>query len=472
MGFSTTLFLFLFLPLMLGAYFVSPARGRNGVLFAGSLLFYAWGEPFYLFVLLGSLVVNYSLALRIEAASEIRRRRILLLSFGFNLGLLIGFKYSGFLLMQLGSWGETWLQIFPGLRTPHLPLGISFFTFQAISYTLDVYRREVPAEREFLRFGLYVFLFPHLIAGPIVRYRDLAGSLAKRTCTTEQFASGVRRFIVGLAKKLLLANTLAESADTIFRLPPEQLAPSAAWLGLICYSLQIYFDFSGYSDMAIGLGRMFGFEFAENFNYPYLAQSVTDFWRRWHLSLSTWFRDYLYIPLGGNRGSGLRTGRNLLIVFLLCGLWHGASWTFVVWGGYHGLFLIFERLGFGRILNHLGAPFRHAYLLFVVMLGWVWFRSSSLEQANGFFAALFGLHSGEYQGIDFLQLELLLALGFGVLACFPVLRWLREWSEKVTTPMGRSSLAILELAGLYLCFVAAIIRLAAESYQPFIYFRF
>ncbi len=263
----------------------------------------------------------------------------------FNFGLLGYFKYAGFVCRNLSPlWEELGGRAFSA-GDVHLPIGISFFSFQAMSYVIDVYRRDVPADRNFLRFGLYVFLFPHLIAGPIVRYRDIAGQLKQRPASLDQFAEGVRRLVAGLGKKLLIADTLAVTADAAFQVPPGELSLAAAWLGLVCYSLQIYFDFSGYSDMAIGLGKLFGFDFLENFRHPYAASSITDFWRRWHISLSSWFRDYVYIPLGGNRVGPFATYRNLLIVFLLCGLWHGANWTFLIWGLWHGLFLVGERLG-------------------------------------------------------------------------------------------------------------------------------
>jgi alginate O-acetyltransferase complex protein AlgI len=448
--FHSQTFLHVFLPFVLLAYYLVPAARttlRNAGLFTASLFFYAWGERDYVLVLLGSLVVNYGYARAIEMSH--RRKLWLVCAVLANLALLGWLKYAGFLATAIG------------VRPPrtHLPIGVSFFTFQAISYVVDVYRRDVPAERSFLRFGLYVFLFPHLIAGPIVRYADLAASLATRDHSVAQFADGVRRFTTGLAKKMLLADTLAVVADQVFRVPTHELAPSAAWIGMVCYSLQIYFDFSGYSDMAIGLGKMFGFEFAENFRHPYAAASVTDFWRRWHISLSSWFRDYVYIPLGGSRGGSVATYRNLLIVFVLCGLWHGANWTFVVWGLWHGLFLIAERL---LPIARMPSILCRAVTLLAVLLGWVFFRAQSLEQAGGIFAALFGFTDGTYIAADVLTNAAMLALAVGVPCCLPLGSWLqRRWNAG---PLG-----VVLMAGLLVLAAAAI---AGNTYSAFIYFRF
>ncbi len=450
MYFHSQTFLHVFLPLVLLAYYAVPAaRGtiRNGVLFVASLFFYAWGEREFVAVLYGSLVVNFGFAHVIERFG--RQKLTLTVAVVGNLALLGWLKYAGFVA---GSLGYT-------LPPTHLPIGVSFFTFQAISYLVDVYRRDVPAERSFLRFGVYVFLFPHLIAGPIVRYADLAQSLAKRDHTLDRFADGVRRFTMGLAKKILLADSLAVVADLVFKLPPHELAASAAWVGVVCYALQIYFDFSGYSDMAIGLGKLFGFEFAENFRYPYSAASVTDFWRRWHISLSSWFRDYVYIPLGGNRGSAFAMYRNLLIVFVLCGLWHGANWTFVVWGAWHGGLLILE-----RVLNigQTKSPFARPYTLLVVLLGWVLFRSQSLEQAAGLFAAMFGFTDGTHVAGDVLTHAAGLALAVGCAISVPFFPWLKR--------QGNLALVAVPLLAILLLLSAAAI--AGSTYSAFIYFRF
>jgi alginate O-acetyltransferase complex protein AlgI len=375
------------------------------------------------------------------------------------------------------------------LRVPnlHLPLGISFFTFHAISYIVDVYRREVKPMTRFDSFSLYVTLFPQLVAGPIIRYKTICDQFAlegptARKHTWEDFAYGVRRFIIGLGKKMLIADVLAITASGVFATPNAHITPEAAWLGILCYTFQIYFDFSGYSDMAIGLAHMVGFKFPENFNYPYISKSVTEFWRRWHMSLSTWFRDYLYIPLGGNRVSEARTYMNLLIVFFLCGLWHGATWNFIVWGLYFGAFLVIERLGFGKILTKFG-PLQHIYLLVVVMIGWVFFRAPDLTYAFKYISHMFGRYPNmekPYVGIDlFLNKQLYVALVLGVIGSIPWLpffekRWM-GWSEKhsdAASNAGALAVRSLELAALAVVFLLSVGFSATGTYSPFIYFRF
>jgi len=341
--FSSVTFVFYFLPLVLVAYLLLPAR--NIVLLFASLVFYAWGETYFIAVLMVSIGLNYLFGILIEKSyDEKRRTTALFLGLGADLGLLCLFKYLNFIADNLNVFLSTGGYAPIEIHHIHLPLGISFFTFQAMSYLVDVYRRTVPAERNIFNLGLYIAMFPQLVAGPIVRFNQIADQLHKRSVTTDAFSLGVRRFVVGLGQKMLIANILAVPADAIFAVPSEGLTPAIAWLGVVAYTLQIYFDFAGYSNMAIGLGHMFGFTLPENFNYPYIAQSITEFWRRWHISLSRWFRDYLYIPLGGNRKGSYRTYANLFVVFFLCGLWHGASWNFVVWGLFHGFFLVVERV--------------------------------------------------------------------------------------------------------------------------------
>ncbi|MGL4422436.1 MAG: MBOAT family O-acyltransferase, partial [Gemmataceae bacterium] len=451
--FQTPIFLYVFLPVVLAAYFLTPGRGRNVTLFIASVLFYAWGEQGATLVLVGSLVGNYLFAhWLIQNPSRYR----LALGITANLAILIVFKYAGFLVENASALSAALGG--PTVEPPsiHLPIGVSFFTFQAMSYLVDVARRDTPPERNFIRFGLYVFLFPHLIAGPIVRYRDLAGQLnsAERRTTLDDFAAGIERLVLGLGKKILLAESLAPLVDSLFALPPEHLSTSAAWLAAFAYSLQIYFDFSGYSDMAIGLGRMFGFTFSENFRQPYAARSLTDFWRRWHISLSSWFRDYVYIPLGGNRGSTPRTLANLLTVFLLCGLWHGASWNFLLWGAWQGGFLILERLGLARMLERLPALLQHSYCLMVVLLGWVLFRAVTLPQTLCIWNAMLGQNEqATYSATDFLTPRTMLALGIGAFASVSPALVHGPWRVVFFLPLS-------------------LIALSGQSYSAFIYFRF
>src|SRR6476646_10443526 len=370
MVFASPLFLFLFLPATIAAYFALPSRFRNVVLLVASVAFYAWGEARYVPLVLGSVAFNWWMGLRIaDAADPRRRKRRLATAVAGNLLALAVFKYANFAVANIDAIAPIFGVAPLTLAAIPLPLGISFFTFHAISYVVDVYKLTANAQRNVRAFALYILLFPQLIAGPIIRYRDIAQQLVTREASAAEFAYGVRRFVLGLGKKLLIANTLGGTADAIFGLPGAELGAATAWLGLVCYTLQIYFDFSGYSDMAIGLMRVFGFRILENFDYPYLSRSIREFWRRWHISLSSWFLDYLYVPLGGNRHGTALAYRNLVIVFLLCGLWHGASWPFVLWGIWHGLFLVAERAGVGRMLERLG-PVSHVYALLVVMGGW------------------------------------------------------------------------------------------------------
>lgn len=495
MLFSEPVFLFICLPLLLALYF-APGLGRfrNLILLAFSLLFYAWGEKVFVFLMLASIVFNHVMGLAVARAQTAGRtgKGELIFAVVGNLLFLGVYKYAdlfvGTLNVGLAAVGIAPLAL-PGIR---LPIGISFFTFQAMSYVIDVYRKDTPVEKKLTNVALYVALFPQLIAGPIVRYTDVAREMVQRTITRPMFAEGVRRFILGLGKKMILANTAAMVADQIFGnmnadpafagVPAEHLTASIAWLGILCYSLQIYFDFSAYSDMAIGLGLMFGFRFLENFNYPYISQSITEFWRRWHISLSTWFRDYLYIPLGGNRGSSFQTYRNLFIVFFLCGLWHGASWTFVIWGLYHGMFLIVERIGLGRVIANTWRPLRHAYTLLAVIIGWLFFRAETLPQAGAFLHAMVGLGTGDggqYRFTQFIDNQVILAIILGIIGSMPLWPTLGAWYEESTNGLTGSRALWTEIFGqtgrlavLMIVFVIASLLVAAGSYNPFIYFRF
>jgi alginate O-acetyltransferase complex protein AlgI len=476
MIFSSAVFLFLFLPVVLAVYFLLPARLRNLWLLGTSLVFYAWGEPRFVLVMLASIGANYFLALRIGRSKDAGgRKAYMALAVVANLGLLVVFKYADFLVGNLNALLEP-LRLAPlSLPGIALPVGISFFTFQALSYVIDVYRREVPVQRNPLDLGLYIALFPQLIAGPIVRYHDVARQLVERVVTRQGFAYGVERFVAGLGKKVLIANTLAVQADLVFAIPADQLTAPVAWLGVVCYTLQIYFDFSGYSDMAIGLGYMFGFRFLENFSHPYVAQSITEFWRRWHISLSTWFRDYLYVPLGGNRGSALRTYRNLVLVFFLCGLWHGASWSFVVWGLLHGFLLVVERMGLARIMARWPRALRHVWTLFFVMIAWVFFRADSLPQAEGFLRAMFGLSPAtgvEHSLALYIDGPTILALVAGAVGSTPVLAFARQHLNARSSRPNDALIGASEVVALSIVLLACSMMLAAGTYNPFIYFRF
>lgn len=486
MVFSSQVFLFLFLPVLLSLHFVCPHRWRNALLLAASLLFYAWGGPTFLLLMLASISGNYLFGLWLDRIhGQSNARWVLALAITANLSALGYFKYAGFLAGVLQTFVSPLGIELPHLRKIELPIGISFFTFHAISYLIDIYRGVTRVQRRPANLALYVSLFPQLVAGPIVRYRDVAEQiLSKRQITVEQFATGVQRFVIGLAKKLLLANAVGQAADAVFGLPAGELTGPVAWLGVASYSLQIYFDFSGYSDMAVGLGMMFGFRFLENFNYPYISRSVTEFWRRWHISLSTWFRDYLYVPLGGNRLGPRRTYVNLLVVFLLCGLWHGASWNFIVWGLFHGCFLVLERSGWGRMLERAWAPLAHLYTLTAVAAGWVFFRADNLPHAMAVLQAMCGLGHSSGAGHSlrmFLDSGLVLTLSAGVFAAVPWLPALQGHLARLHERLQhRPGIAIVldgllatarvtALAGLLF---AASANVTASTYNPFIYFRF
>jgi alginate O-acetyltransferase complex protein AlgI len=482
MLFSDPEFLFLFLPIVLAVHTVLPRGGRNAFLLLASLAFYAAGEGVYVGVLICIILFNHAVALAIERSESPRRRKALLwVAVGANLFTLIRFKYADFLLANLAALASVAGQTLPRTHT-HLPIGISFFTFQAISYVVDVYRRQIPAVKSVVSFGMYKSLFPQLIAGPIVRAKTIYSELEGRRVALDDFAYGARRFIYGLAKKLLVADVVAQVADAAFNAPSEHLTTGLAWMGLICYAIQIYFDFSGYSDMAIGMGRMLGFHFHENFRYPYISRSVGEFWRRWHISLSSWFRDYLYIPLGGNRVPKRRVYVNLIIVFLLCGLWHGASWTFVVWGAWHGIFLIIERAGAGRRMTSWPAAARRIYLLAVVLAGWVFFRAADLRAALGFFHALSGGGAPEMPVTVHFGIDVWLAMLFGVMFSLPVARWAQAWwwrmvRRSLARSGGVGNLSYLagRLAGagvMSVNLVLSFMQVSAGTHNPFIYFRF
>jgi alginate O-acetyltransferase complex protein AlgI len=478
MVFSAPPFLFFFLPAVLAVYWTSKARWHNAVLLGSSLAFYAWGERAYVSVLLVSIVLNWACGIAAEAErGRTGTSRALTLGILGNLGLLCAFKYANFIADNLGALSTALGGSPVKLPQVHLPIGISFFAFQGMSYLIDVQRGTVTAQRSLLNLAMYKAFFPQLIAGPIVRYVDVKPQIVERSVSLADFDAGLRRFVIGLGKKMILANAVSRPADEILALPLDQLTGPLAWIAMVAYTLQIYLDFSAYSDMAIGLGRMFGFRFLENFDYPYAASSITAFWRRWHISLSSWFRDYLYIPLGGNRVGTARRYVNLLVVFLLCGLWHGASWNFAIWGLYHGLFLVLERLPFLGWLAPVPKIVRHAYVLLVVVVGWVFFRADSMQAASALLRAMTGLShpTAIAPGIRlFLDSEVVASMFMGAMASAPLARLLTRWLDQ--TKLRRPTLAPpLELAqSVWLAGVLAyaVMLMAAGSYSPFIYFRF
>ncbi len=418
MLFSSMVFLWCFLPVVLIGYYLLDKRWRNLFLLLTSLIFYAWGEPRYIVLMLCSILINYGGGITVgnPSADSMRKKCCLALNILGNLALLGYFKYANFFVDSLND-------VFPGVIADFgkiaLPIGISFYTFQGMSYVIDVYRGDVKPQKNVLNIALYVSFFPQLVAGPIVKYHDVAEQIVSREHSVQKMAYGIRRFLFGLAKKVLIANTAAMTADEIFALDASSLSPSAAWLGILCYTLQIYYDFSGYSDMAIGLGKMFGFTFLENFNYPYISKSIQDFWRRWHISLSTWFKEYLYIPLGGNRMGSRRTYLNLLIVFAVTGIWHGAAWAFLVWGLYHGFFLLLERAGLKKLLERrFMTPFAHCYTILVFMVGWVFFRCDTLALGASYLKAMFVPNPEAVFGVPFFAdpaLAVALIAGGGIL---------------------------------------------------------
>ena len=478
MVFSTPIFLFGFLPITLFLYYLSPKALNNIVLLSMSLLFYAWGEVFYVGVMFASILANYIFGRLIDRASSKGARRYLACGIIVNVGLLISFKYANFLVDNINI-GLSLLNISTiSLNPVHLPIGISFFTFQAISYIVDVYRKEAACQENIIGLALYISLFPQLIAGPIVRFHDVHEQISARTHSMELFAGGTKRFIYGLAKKMLIANPLGQVADNVFSLSGHALTMPLAWIGVLAYTLQIYFDFSGYSDMAIGLGRMFGFRFLENFNYPYIAASVREFWRRWHISLSTWLRDYLYIPMGGSRVRTLRVYTNLVIVFMVTGIWHGASWNFLIWGLFHGFFLAIEHAGFSDILSKIWKPIQHAYLLSVVILGWVFFRADTLTGALAYLHAMVDMQNYQTTHLQFAQVlshEAVYAFMGGCFFSAPIYVWIKKRLSRTIQirPVKNGMLIKLsEQVVLWCLMVLSMVKVAASTYNPFIYFRF
>lgn len=468
MVFSSLTFLFCFLPLVILVYYLWNNRTyRNLVLLIFSLGFYAWGEPVYIFLMLLSLLINYFSALLIDRYAQDNKKYAkfyFILNIIFNVMMLLVFKYADFMIKNVNFLFHLNL---PLLRIA-LPIGISFYTFQIFSYVIDVYQGSVKVQKSFIMLSAYITLFPQLIAGPIVRYQTVENELKHRKENILDFSNGIRRFILGLGKKVLIANQVGFIADTIFSFNNGSLQTSAAWLGIVAYSLQIYFDFSGYSDMAIGLGQMFGFHFLENFNYPYIAQSITDFWRRWHISLSSWFKDYVYIPLGGNRVKLGRWFINIFIVWFLTGMWHGATWNFILWGLYFGSILVLEKLFLLKLLNKLPRLFRHLYALVLILFGWVIFRANDISEILNYFKSLFNVHGNNslkfFYNVEIAHLTPYVLIG--MLGCLPIF-------NKLFKRLNRTLIGglIFDLF-LMIIFILCIIFLINNSFNPFIYFRF
>jgi len=470
MLFSSLVFLWFFLPAAVFLYYLAPGRNaKNIVLFAASLIFYGWGGPRYLLLVLLTALLCYAAGLCIDAAGE--RTALKKLSVGvfvlITLGILGYFKYYNFFAATAGRLAGK--ELFP-LRDIVLPLGISFYTFQAISYVVDVYRGKSPAQKNLFHMALYLFLFPQILSGPIIKYHQVAGQLTNRNETISMQFYGIKRFVYGLAKKVLLANTFGQSVDYIMGVPSGQMGTLTAWLAVILYTLQIYYDFSGYSDMAIGLGRIFGFYYEENFNYPYLSSSITEFWRRWHISLSTWFRDYLYIPLGGNRKGLGRTCVNLFIVFLATGLWHGASMTFIIWGIYHGLFILSERLWLKKVLDRNPVKFlNHLYAMVVVVFGWLLFRAPSMTYAIDLAKAMIRPSKGLWNAGLFANNKILFLAVLGILLCGPVQALFPRFRNHI---FDEENVSYGDIAVMIVLLFLSTMVVVSSTYTAFIYFQF
>ncbi|MGL5439568.1 MAG: MBOAT family O-acyltransferase [Filifactoraceae bacterium] len=468
MVFASAIFLFVFFPVVYIVYFLLKDTFKNFWLFLMSFVFYAWGGLSYALLVLLSTIVNYVVGLLMHNKEGRVRKIYLIIGVVYNLSILMFFKYFNFIVENIQGLARignlNWETQVPNII---LPVGISFFTFQIMSYIIDLYRREIDVQRNIINLGLYILLFPQLIAGPIVRYIDVETQIREREIDLNSFVIGLQRFIVGLGKKVLIANAMGKWADMAFN-DIGQLSTPMAWLGIIGYTIQIYFDFSAYSDMAIGIGKMFGFSFLENFNYPYIASTMQDFWRRWHISLTTWFRDYLYIPLGGNRKGKNRTYINSFIVFFCTGLWHGAAWNFVLWGLYHGLFLIIEKTKIGKIIQKMPRIIRHIYVIFIVILGWVMFRANSMSDALVFYKTMF-IWNGDNIFTFFKALDNwnIIAFAMGLIFATPIMRTVKEKIES-----DKVEIVIFEYIIYFIIYVVSIMFVSGSSFNPFIYFRF
>lgn len=467
MLFSSITFLFYFLPITLGLYYIVPKQFKNYILLLSSIIFYSWGGLLYLPILLISICINYAFGLKIDKYKDnkIQKKKILIYSIIFNVLYLGIFKYTNFITDNINILFNMNISI---PKIP-LPIGISFYTFQAMSYVIDVYREDGKVQKNIFNLALYISMFPQLVAGPIVRYQTVDDQISYRKHSFEKFNLGIERFIKGLFKKVIISNSVGELSTLIYSLSHIEMSVSVAWLGAIAYTLQIYFDFSGYSDMAIGLGKILGFEFLENFNYPYIAKNVSEFWRRWHISLGSWFRDYIYIPLGGNRVSTFKVYINLSIVWLVTGIWHGASWNFIAWGIYFGIFIMLERAFLLKLLNKIPKLFQHIYLLFIVIIGWVLFSQPDLTSAIDYLKIMFGV--GNYPIInnytEFYFSQYIVELIIAIIASVPILKYINSKNLNINKVVTIFKPAVLiSLYGL------TIIYLVNSTFNPFIYFNF
>ena len=467
MVFSSLAFIFVFLPIVLLFYYISPYKYKNIILLIFSIIFYTLGEPRYIFLIIVSMIINYILSILIyKNRRNIEKKKLILFTIILiNITVLVFFKYYSFLIENINIIFNINLKI----REISLPLGISFYTFQLISYIVDVYRGKVVPQRNIIKFSLYVLMFPQLVAGPIVKYSDIEREIEDRKITINIFGQGVERFILGLAKKVIIANNLGSIWMEVKAININELSLLTAWIGIVAFTLQIYFDFSGYSDMAIGLGKMFGFNFLENFNYPYMSKSITEFWRRWHISLGSWFKEYLYIPLGGNRRGPLIQFRNIIIVWLTTGLWHGASWNFIIWGLYFGFILYFEKVYLKHILNKLPKFICHLYTMIIVIIGWVFFDANNIRSAIDYIKVMFGSGNIAFDrlGLYLFNTNIILII-ISIVVSTDILK---KTIEKIKKVFNRNDLMLTVFIE-FSIFIVSIAYLVSETYNPFLYFRF
>ena len=467
MLFSSMVFLWIFLPIVFCGYHLLKDQYKNIWLLVASLIFYSWGEPAYIFLMLFSIIVNYLLGIWMDRYAK--KKTVLIVAIIFNLMILGYFKYFSSMMGALnGLIGKELIQV----KTIILPLGISFYTFQIMSYIIDLYRGEIKVQKNIFRLALYITFFPQLVAGPIVKYHDVENQIAHRECTPEKIGYGIKRFIYGLGKKVIISNSIASVVDTIFTNSVDTISTLWVWIGVFLYTLQIYYDFSGYSDMAIGLGKMFGFDFMENFNYPYISKSIQEFWRRWHISLSTWFKEYVYIPLGGNRKGKVRTYFNLWIVFALTGIWHGATLNFLIWGLWHGLFMFIERLGVKKLLDKNPLKIiNYIYTMFVVIVGWAMFRCDSWKQAYDTLYAMFkgGRVTNEMLWYNIASTRSLVIIVIAIILAGPLQKIFPKLESQFK---GEQNFCLLEGILQFIILLIAIMFLVSGQYNPFIYFKF